>query len=315
VAINATDFCLGDFWVSQGRAAMMAPAGSFTTTVHITNYIMVASIEAATEQRQSLSTVGLPLRPFRNDLWGCILLAIVVHAVAYWMAETIAGKRRLLESKRQTKRAKLAGTSSESNAPLATPAAQHDTEAALLARMHEESSTIEVQARVVAANSRHRPTATSSTANEKQSGGVGLGHQRCHCLASTSQAMHEAVAYRHGLTADAIHDAIHSGAEEEKKLAAAAIHGAAHWASMNRVSHAVAGEVDPAVVTAADSIYNTLSIIRPTAPFNPRSQASRVVHIGYTILLLGVVTFCKRCHSNRREPSHSALSFQPRASD
>jgi hypothetical protein len=55
--------------------------------------------------------------------------------------------------------------------------------------------------------------------------------------------------------------------------------------------YAVVKESDSTAITWTTALYHTLSAARPTAPINPRSEGSRLVHLGYKIFLLALLTY------------------------
>ena len=45
-------------------------------------------------------------------------------------------------------------------------------------------------------------------------------------------------------------------------------------------------EPDPMAATLLTTLYGTIGLLRPTTPFNPRAQTSRLIHLGYKFFLL-----------------------------
>ena len=95
VAINATDLCLGDFWVTPLRRATLTGWGHGTFSVPFAS----ASFHLLTQhqpapQQSFWSDLRTPLYPFTGRLWALVSTVILVHALAYFLAESSAAQTR-----------------------------------------------------------------------------------------------------------------------------------------------------------------------------------------------------------------------------
>mmetsp|Transcript_25808 Transcript_25808/g.48810 ORF Transcript_25808/g.48810 Transcript_25808/m.48810 type:complete len:740 (-) Transcript_25808:148-2367(-) len=98
VSINATDLCVADFWVSGERRAYLAPHGTFSAPFASTEFLFVTS--ATTKKNSGSWGFSNPLRPFTASLWIGVAGAMLLSAVAYHLAETVAARTRSSASRR-----------------------------------------------------------------------------------------------------------------------------------------------------------------------------------------------------------------------
>ena len=69
LAINATDICVGDFWVTNERAAYMAPQATFTSSLADSPFFFVTTKRVGKDTSWDFSN---PLKPFNLELWGMV---------------------------------------------------------------------------------------------------------------------------------------------------------------------------------------------------------------------------------------------------
>ena len=201
VAIGATDMCIGDFWLTEARQSMLAPYATFSNLISSTQYLLVAKTEVRGKRTSFADTIAVPLRPFTPNLWACLIGAILIHGIAYWVAENATAAAR-----RQTK-------------------AQMDRKAA-------------------------QPSSPTMLPPPVEAVEVEVDDDREASLRRL----------------------------ERVRTVARLAHG-----------EGVAGETDPAASTLLNSWFNSVSTLKSTPPFQPRSWASRVVHMGYKMLVLALV--------------------------
>jgi hypothetical protein len=87
VAINGTDLCIGNFWVTAERTLL----ASFTSLLYNDHFYLVTSAVAPSQRDTFLDNLSTPFRPLTLEAWACSLLAMMYVAVGMHLCETRKG--------------------------------------------------------------------------------------------------------------------------------------------------------------------------------------------------------------------------------
>lgn len=92
LTINATDLCVGDFWVYPERRAFLAPYATYTVPFAAADFVAVAMAE---NLESSLWDKALtPLQSFTNGLWLTTVGIMIINWLGYTWAERRAAQLR-----------------------------------------------------------------------------------------------------------------------------------------------------------------------------------------------------------------------------
>ena len=271
VAVEATDMCLGDFWATPSRTTYMAPHGAFTAPFDKADYVLLTELVAVTKSTVSFAdALQSPFHPFTSDLWFLILACIVLHGVAYHFAEYIGARTRERYNLRKT-----------------------------AFGLDDHGRTVMSRQSSMAASGKRRKIALRRMRSKRNPGPPGASGDalsidaKLHQCTSTPADSSEPSQAKEEAHPKGRHELVHE--------ASIVAHELMYEDKDDIDARATASkDVDPQARTTLTALYATISLIRPTTPVSPTSQASRVVHLGYKFFLLAVVTCAPGRDSNRR---------------
>ena len=95
IAVNHTDLCVGDFWVTKERSAYLSSHGTFTIPYSSSSFYLISKISSTTQSDAAWEWSN-PLKPFDYEFWAVVTFVFIFSALSYVFVESFAGRRRRL---------------------------------------------------------------------------------------------------------------------------------------------------------------------------------------------------------------------------